>query len=146
MGADSLAENTPNTPTIIRPICLIAPQKFGKLLKKGSSGVRSPCSDCIIQNIKQNIINLQLLRRDYSYKSGPSVLGLQGLVGGPELASQSFMCRSKTFSFKIPCNSITTTPPQYFQTFRWPYTSPYVWLHHAVITDKIQLQQYVVVI
>ena len=44
MGANSLAENTPNTPKFIQPICPIAlTQKFGILLKKALSGVRSPC-------------------------------------------------------------------------------------------------------
>ena len=42
MGIDSLAENTPNAPAFICPICL--PQQvlnFNK--KKASFGVRSPC-------------------------------------------------------------------------------------------------------
>ena len=43
MGADSLAENTPNAPEFICPICLPNPKSFGFQWKKASLGVPSPC-------------------------------------------------------------------------------------------------------
>ena len=43
MGADSLAENTPNAPEFISPICLPKPKSSGFQWKKSSLGVRSPC-------------------------------------------------------------------------------------------------------
>ena len=42
MGADNLAENTPNAPEFICPICLTKPKSFGFQWKKASLGVRSP--------------------------------------------------------------------------------------------------------
>ena len=44
MGADSLAENTPNAPEFICPICLPKPKSSGFQWRKASLGVRSPCS------------------------------------------------------------------------------------------------------
>ena len=44
MGADSLAENTPNASKKFSPICLPTPKSFGCLKKKLSLGVRSPCA------------------------------------------------------------------------------------------------------
>jgi hypothetical protein len=42
MGADKSAENNPNVPKFICPICLPKPQKFGIFGKKLCLGVRSP--------------------------------------------------------------------------------------------------------
>ena len=42
MGADSLAENIPNAPEFICPICLSKSKKSGFQLKKASLGVCSP--------------------------------------------------------------------------------------------------------
>ena len=42
MGADSLAENTPNAPEFICPICLPKPKSSGFQCKKASLGFRSP--------------------------------------------------------------------------------------------------------
>ena len=42
MGADSLAENTPNAPEFICPICMPKPKSSGFQWKKASLGVRSP--------------------------------------------------------------------------------------------------------
>ena len=42
MGADSLAENTPNAPEFICPMCLPKPKSSGFQWKKASLGVRSP--------------------------------------------------------------------------------------------------------
>ena len=42
MGADSLAENTPNAPELICLICLLKPKCSGFQWKKASLGVRSP--------------------------------------------------------------------------------------------------------
>ena len=42
MGADSLAENTPNDPEFICPICLPKPKSSAFQSKKASLGVRSP--------------------------------------------------------------------------------------------------------
>ena len=44
MGADSSAENTPNTPKFICPIFLPKPKSLGFQWKKASLGVRSPWS------------------------------------------------------------------------------------------------------
>ena len=44
MGADSSAENTPNAPEFICPICLSKPKSSGFQEKKALLGVRSPCS------------------------------------------------------------------------------------------------------
>ena len=43
MGADSSAENTPNAPKSICPICLPKPKNSGFQWKKASLGVRSLC-------------------------------------------------------------------------------------------------------
>jgi hypothetical protein len=45
MSADSLAENTPNTPEFICTICLHKLESSGFQWKKGSLGVRSPCTN-----------------------------------------------------------------------------------------------------
>ena len=42
-GADSLAENNPNAPKFICPICLPKPKNSGFQWKKASLGVLSPC-------------------------------------------------------------------------------------------------------
>ena len=42
MGFDSLAENIPNAPEFICPICLPKPKSSGFQRKKASLGVRSP--------------------------------------------------------------------------------------------------------
>ena len=42
MGADKLAENTPNNTKFICPICLPKPNSLGFRWKKTSSGIRSP--------------------------------------------------------------------------------------------------------
>ena len=42
MGADSLAENTPDAQEFICPICLPKPKSSGFQWKKASLGVRSP--------------------------------------------------------------------------------------------------------
>ena len=44
MGADSLAENTPNVQNDFGPICLPKPKSLGFSKKKLSLGVRSPCA------------------------------------------------------------------------------------------------------
>ena len=51
MGADSLAENTPNTPTIIWPIYTKDWEIVEKRIHQASV-VRALKGDCIIQNIK----------------------------------------------------------------------------------------------
>ena len=43
MGADKMAENTPNTPKFICPNCMSKLKSLGFLWKKASLGVRSPC-------------------------------------------------------------------------------------------------------
>ena len=43
MGADKLAENTPNTPKFVYPNCLLKPKSLGFRWKKASLGGRSPC-------------------------------------------------------------------------------------------------------
>ena len=43
MGADSWAENTPNAPEFICPICLLKPKSSGFQWKKASLDIRSPC-------------------------------------------------------------------------------------------------------
>ena len=43
MGADSLAENTPNAPEFICPICLPKPKSSEFPQKRASLGFRSPC-------------------------------------------------------------------------------------------------------
>ena len=45
MGTDSSAENTPNAPEFICPICLPKPKSLWFQWKKASLGVRSPWSD-----------------------------------------------------------------------------------------------------
>ena len=45
MGADSSAENTPNVPKFICPICLPKPKSLGFRWKKSSLGVRSPWAE-----------------------------------------------------------------------------------------------------
>ena len=44
MGADSLAENTPNAPESICPICLPKPKSSGFQWKKASLGAHSLCT------------------------------------------------------------------------------------------------------
>ena len=48
MGADSLAENTPNAPEFICPIYLPKPKSSGFQSKKASFGVRSPWEELIL--------------------------------------------------------------------------------------------------
>ena len=51
MGADKSAENTPNAPKLICPICLPKPKRSGFQWKKASLGVHSPwqwACDCLI--------------------------------------------------------------------------------------------------
>ena len=47
MGADSLAENTPNAPEFICPVCLPKPKSLGFQWTKASLGVRSPWEDSL---------------------------------------------------------------------------------------------------
>ena len=47
MGADSLAENTPNAPKFICPICLPKPKSLGFQWKKASLGVCSPWANAM---------------------------------------------------------------------------------------------------
>ena len=53
-GADSLAENTPNAPKFICPICLSKPKSFEYRWKKVSSGVCSPWFKNFVQKFQRN--------------------------------------------------------------------------------------------
>ena len=59
MGADKLAENTPNAPKIIFPISLSKPKSLG-LKKKLSLGVPSPCQ-CLCNVAKGRIVTVHIL-------------------------------------------------------------------------------------
>ena len=108
--ADSLAKNTPNTPSIIRPIYT---KNWEIVEKKDSSGLRSPCCEGWLYNSKYQI-------EHHKFTITTSRLFIQirtvgtGVAGGGrrEIASPNFRCRSKTFLFKILCMYYirTTTP------------------------------------
>ena len=56
MGADSLAENTPNVTKLIFPICLPNPKSLGFQWKKASLDVRSPCLLRLTAGLKQTFV------------------------------------------------------------------------------------------
>ena len=61
MGVDSLAENTPNAPEFIRPICLLKPKSSGFQWKKASLGVHSQWNLLSSSIVKVTHHHLELL-------------------------------------------------------------------------------------
>ena len=109
MGADSMAENTPNAKEFICPICLPKPNSSGFQWKKASLGVCSQWSAHLRQKIKVN----PELKEIYVYTFvSMSIMCCLALI---HLSTEHFIKKTSNSNIKLLTTNLTKYDERYPQ-------------------------------